>query len=55
MSYEILMPRATAVNISPNPVQASTSFIIAVAITETLGILEPEIRYSGTFYAGEEG
>jgi hypothetical protein len=55
MTYEMMMPCITAASITPNPVSASNTYIISIAITEKLVALEAEIRYSGTFYAGEEG
>ncbi len=54
MSIPILVPEITSVAITPNPVNANTSFLIAISVTEIEQILEPIIIYSGTFYSGEE-
>jgi hypothetical protein len=54
MSYTLLVPQIDSVSISPNPVNANTSYLIAIAVSEIEQILEPIIIYSGTFYSGEE-
>lgn len=38
---------------APNPVNINTSTKLAVAVSETVKILEPEIIYSGEIYTGE--
>lgn len=53
MSYTLLIPQVDAVSIAPNPVNANTSYIIAIVVSEIEQILEPILIYSGTFYAGE--
>lgn len=54
MSYILLVPQVDTVSITPNPVNANTSYLIAIAVSETEQILEPILIYSGTFSAGEE-
>lgn len=54
MSYTMLEPRIDNVSISPNPVNANTSYFIAVLVSEVEIILEPITIYSGTFCAGQE-
>lgn len=53
MSYTLVVPQVDTVSIVPNPVNANTSFLIAIAVSEIEQILEPILIYSGTFYAGE--
>lgn len=53
MSYTLLVPQVDTVAIVPNPVDANTSFFIAISVSEIEQILEPILIYSGTFYAGE--
>lgn len=53
MSYTLLVPQVDNVSIVPNPVNANTSFLIAISVSEVEEILEPILIYSGTFYAGE--
>lgn len=53
MSYTLLVPQVDTVTIVPNPVNANTSFFIAISVSEIEQILEPILIYSGTFYAGE--
>lgn len=55
MSYVITVPEIQQATITPNPVSANTAFLIAVLVTEIQQILEPTIRYCGTFVCGEEG
>lgn len=47
-------PSVTAVSISPNPVNFSATFTVAVTITEVDVTLYPEIRPCGELYCGEE-
>ena len=54
MSYTLLIPQVDTVSIAPNPVNANTSYLIAIAVSEIEQILEPILIYSGTFYSGEE-
>lgn len=54
MSYTLLVPQVDTVSITPNPVNANTSFLIAISVSEIEQILEPILIYSGTFYSGEE-
>lgn len=54
MSHTLLVPKVDSVSISPNPVNANTSYLIAILVSEIEQILEPKIIYSGTFYSGEE-
>lgn len=54
MSYTLLVPQIDVVSIVPNPVNANTSFLLAIAVSEIEQILEPILIYSGTFYSGEE-
>ena len=54
MSYTLLVPQIDSVSIGPNPVNANTSYLIAITVSEIEQILEPIIIYSGTFYSGEE-
>lgn len=54
MSYTLLIPKIDSVSITPNPVNANTSYLIAIAVSEIEQILEPIMIYSGTFYSGEE-
>jgi hypothetical protein len=53
MSYTLLVPQVDTVSIVPNPVNANTSCLIAIVVSEIEQILEPMLIYSGTFYAGE--
>lgn len=53
MSYTLLIPQIDSVTMTPNPVNANTSYLIAIAVSEIEQILEPILIYSGTFYAGE--
>lgn len=55
MSYVLLVPSIESASISPNPVNANTAYLIAVLVTEIEKVLEPTIRYCGTFVCGEEG
>lgn len=50
----ITLPEITAVNLTPNPVNAQALFTISVAVTEISKILYPEWSYSGELYAGEQ-
>lgn len=54
MSYVILIPSVESANISPNPVNANTSYVISITMTEIQVELEPIIWYCGTFICGEE-
>lgn len=54
MSYILLVPQINSASISPNPVNANTSFLIAISVSEIEEVLEPMIFFSGTFYAGQE-
>lgn len=53
MSYTLLVPQVDTVSIAPNPVNANTSYLLSILVTEIEQILEPILIYSGTFYAGE--
>ena len=52
--YEILMPKFDSAAIIPNPVDQNKQFKIQLQINEETVVLYPEIRYSGTFYSGED-
>lgn len=54
MSYTLLVPQVDTVSIVPNPVNANTSYLLAITVSEIEQILEPILIYSGTFYSGEE-
>lgn len=54
MAYEVLMPKVTAVSFSVNPVNAKAQTVISVKVVEVTVYLEPELRYSGEIYAGED-
>ncbi len=53
MSYTLFVPQIDAVSIIPNPVNANTSYLIAITVSEIELILESITIYSGTFYSGE--
>lgn len=55
MSYIILVPKIQTVSMQPNPVNANTPYLVAVSVTEIEKVLEPIVRYCGTFACGEEG
>lgn len=50
----ILKPSISNITITPNPVNANTSFLIAISVSEIEVALEPTILYCGTFNCGEE-
>lgn len=52
--YEILMPKFDSAAIIPNPVDQNKQFEIQLQISEETVVLYPEIRYSSTFYSGED-
>ncbi len=52
--YVVTVPKITAITITPNPVGINTGFTISAAASDVELILTPQLRYSGTFYAGEE-
>lgn len=54
MSYILIIPSILTSNLTPNPVSANTSYLIAVTVTETELILEPILRHCGTIICGEE-
>lgn len=53
MSYTLLVPQIDAVSITSNPVNANTSYLLAITVSEIELILEPITIYSGTFHSGE--
>lgn len=48
------VPRVTAADISPNPVNVRSTFKISVTVTEVEEQLTPVWYFSGELYAGEE-
>ncbi len=48
------IPNITSVSITPNPVSANTSFLIAIAVIEFEYTIDPIVYYSGCFNCGEE-
>lgn len=48
------VPRVTAADISPNPVNVRSTFKISVTVTEVEEQLTPVWYFSGDLYAGEE-
>lgn len=54
MTYVLLVPEIQQATITPNPVNANTAYLLTIKVTEIEKILEPIIRYCGTFYCGEE-
>lgn len=40
MSYTLLVPNIDSVSITPNPVNANTSYLIAIAVSEIEQIFE---------------
>ena len=55
MTYTIQVPEIQQAQITPNPVNANSAYVLAVKVVEIEKVLEPIIRYCGTFYCGEEG
>jgi len=55
LSVSILTPQINSVAITPNPVNANTSFLIAISVSEVEVNLEAIPIYCGTFYCGEDG
>lgn len=53
--YILLKPQVQTVTISPNPVNANATYSVGVTVIEIEVVLEPIIKYCGTFYCGEEG
>lgn len=51
----ILKPSINSITITPNPVNANTSFHIAISVSEVEVTLEPILIYCGTFICGEDG
>ena len=54
MSYTMQIPQVTAATIAPNPVSIRGAVKLSVTVTEIQVILQPETRYAGEIYAGEE-
>ncbi|MEG0133412.1 MAG: hypothetical protein RR891_07670 [Clostridium sp.] len=54
MSISILVPKINAATITPNPINANTTFLISINISEVEQILEPSISYCGTISASEQ-
>ena len=52
--FAVTVPVITAVSIQPNPAAINTGITVSVSVSDVEKILFPELRYSGTFYAGEE-
>lgn len=48
------VPRVTAADITPNPVNVRATFKISVTVTEVEEQLTPVWYFSGDIYAGEE-
>lgn len=48
------VPRVTAADITPNPVNVRATFKISVTVTEVEEQLTPVWYFSGDLYAGEE-
>lgn len=55
MSYILLVPVIQTASIAPNPVTANTGYLLSVMVTEIELVIQPIIRYCGTFRCGEEG
>jgi hypothetical protein len=55
LSVSILKPQINSVTITSNPVNANTTFFIAISASEVEVILEPVLIYCGTFICGEDG
>ncbi|WP_346867136.1 hypothetical protein [Clostridium sp. UBA1353] len=54
MSPSILIPSIDSVTIIPNPVNANTSFLIAISVSEYEKVLESSTPLCGTMKVGEE-
>lgn len=54
MTYVITVPEIQSASITPNPVNANSPYVLSVKVVEIEKVLEPTIRYCGTFYCGEE-
>jgi hypothetical protein len=54
MSYQTQIPQITAASFAANPAVINAKIVLSVTVKEITKILEPEIRYSGEIYAGEE-
>lgn len=55
MTYTLLKPQIDNANITPNPVDQNSPYLIAISVSEIEVILEPTIIYCGSFYCGEDG
>lgn len=54
MSVSILTPQVDNVTITPNPVNANTSFLIQVSVSEAYVAVDAIPIYPGSFYAGDD-